>query len=342
MPFTPAQVAKASKAALDYHLKNKPIDQVGYEMPLLKLLTEGKKAFPGGKEFITEQLRARRGSNFQWYRGNATVTYNTRDPLEQAKFGWSGVHDGFAMDEDEMLQNGIVLTDDGSAKATDAEKVQLSNLLEEKIFALEQGFKEQMDEQLYLDGTQNVEAIAGLSALVSTTPAVGVVGAINRATAGNEFWRNYAATGVAAADLVQSMETTLRAVRLNGGFQGVILCGSTFLDAYRAQAKEEIQRHVVVSGGTPKLDAGVEELYFRGIPLIWSPTMDRLDGATAWAKRAYWINKKHITLRPAQGHDMIARTPPRVYNQYVHYQAMTWKGGLTINRANGHAVQQLA
>lgn len=340
MPFTAAQVAKASKSALDYFLKNKPIDQVGYEKPLLKLLQETKKSFPGGKEYITEQLMVSRNSNFQWYRGGGQVTYNSRDPIEQAKFIWSGVHDGFAVDEDEMLQNGIILTDDGSAKASDAEKVQLSNLLEAKMMALEEGFKEQMDEQLYLDGTQNPEAIPGLSALVSTTPTSGIVGGINRATAA--WWQNYAKTGIAAANLVAEMEIALRAVRLNGGFSGVILCGSTFLDAYRAQAKEEIQRHVVVNGSTPRMDAGVEELYFRGIPLIWSPTMDRLNGATPWAKRAYWINKKHICLRPAAGHDMIARTPPRVYDRYVHYQALTWKGGLTINRANGHAVLELA
>jgi hypothetical protein len=282
-----------------------------------------------------------RNSNFQWYRGSSQVTYNSRDPIEQARFLWSGVHDGFAMDEDEMLQNGIVLTDDGSAKASDAEKIQLSNLLEAKMMALEEGFKEQLDEQLYLDGSQNPEAIPGLSALISTTPATGIIGGINRASA--PWWRNTATTAINPTALVDVMEATLRAVRLNGGFSGVILCGSAFLDAYRAQAKEEIQRHIVMSGGAvQRMDAGVEELYFRGIPLIWSPTMDRLNGATPWAKRAYWINKKHICLRPAAGHDMIARTPPRVYDRYVHYQALTWKGGLTISRANGHAVLELA
>ncbi len=341
MPFTVAQVAKASKSALDFFLKNKPIDQVGYEKPLLQLLQGTKKTFPGGREFITEQLLVSRNSNFQWYRGGGQVTYNSRDPIEQARFLWSGVHDGFAMDEDEMLQNGIVLTDDGSAKATDAEKIQLSNLLEAKMLVLEEGFKEQMDEQLYLDGTQNPEAIPGLSALISTTPTSGIIGGINRAT--STWWQNYAITGVTPAGLVAEMEKTLRAVRLNGGFSGVILCGSAFLDAYREQAKDEIQRHIVMGGSAvQRMDAGVEELYFRGIPLVWSPTMDRLNGATPWAKRAYWINKKHITLRPAAGHDMIARTPPRVYDRYVHYQAITWKGGLTINRANGHAVMQLA
>lgn len=342
MPFTPQQIAKASKSALDFHLKNKPIDQVGYDKPLLNLLQQGKQSFPGSREYITEQLRTSRGSNFQWYRGAAQVSYNSRDPLSQAKFAWSGVHDGFAMDEDEMLQNGIILTDDGSAKASEAEKIQLSNLLEEKMFALDEGFKEKFDEALYLDGSQDPEAIPGLSALISLTPAVGTIGGINRATA--PWWRNYARTGVVAANLSSELEVAMRAVKLNGAFQGIILCGSAFLDAYREHCKDEIQRHVIVSGGAvSKMDTGVEELYFRGVPLVWSPTMDRLnDVGASWAKRGYLINKKHIKLRPAQGHDMLARTPPRVYDRYVHYQAVTWKGGVTINRSNGHGVIELA
>lgn len=345
MPFTAPQIAAASKTALDYHLRNKPIDQVGHDLPLLKLLQSIKKTFPGGKQYVTEQLRIARNSSFQWYRGDDTVTYNTRNPVEQAQFEWGGWHDGFSMDEDELLQNGIILTDDGSAKASEAEKIQLANLLEEKVFALEQGAKESFDYQLHLDGTQNAEAVPGLDLLISTTPAVGTVGGINRATA--TYWRNNVATGLATSAMVGAMEAMLRACRKYGGFQGIILAGTSFIDAYRAQAKDEIARHVVVNGGsTAKLDAGVEELYFRGVPIVWDPTFDDLDAALNptidWAKRAYFINKNTMKLRPADGHDMIARNPPRVYNQYVHYQGLTWKGALTINRPNGNGVVAIA
>lgn len=66
MPFTPAEISDAGKIGLDFYLKNKPIDQIMSERPLLAKLMSKKKSFPGGKQFITEQLRTTYGSNFQW------------------------------------------------------------------------------------------------------------------------------------------------------------------------------------------------------------------------------------------------------------------------------------
>ena len=35
---------------------------------------------------------------------------------------------------------------------------------------------------------------------------------------------------------------------------------------------------------------------------------------------------------------MVSRKPPREYNRYVYYWALTWKGALTANRFNCHSV----
>ena len=61
-----------------------------------------------------------------------------------------------------------------------------------------------------------------------------------------------------------------------------------------------------------------------------------------WAKRCYFINTKFLTLRPIQGHWMINRTPPRVYDRYVHYFALTAKAALTTGKRNAHAVLSVA
>ncbi len=43
MAFNAEQLAYGGRAAIDYYLKNDPIDQVNTARPLLKKLMEGKK-----------------------------------------------------------------------------------------------------------------------------------------------------------------------------------------------------------------------------------------------------------------------------------------------------------
>ena len=52
----------------------------------------------------------------------------------------------------------------------------------------------------------------------------------------------------------------------------------------------------------------------------------------------YLLNTRHLKLRPIKGHWMIARRPPRVYDRYVHYWALTAKAALTTGKRNAHAV----
>jgi hypothetical protein len=78
------------------------------------------------------------------------------------------------------------------------------------------------------------------------------------------------------------------------------------------------------------------------VEIVWDPVMTVLDGLYAptipWEKRCYFLNTKFLKLRPIQGHWMINRTPPRVYDRYVHYFALTAKAALTTGKRNAHAV----
>lgn len=347
MPITAAQFAKASKSSLDANLKSQPIDQIAHDRPWLAALRKGVKSFPGAKEYVTEKARKAYDSNFQWYSGADEVTYNSKDPLEFLKFRWSSAHDGYAVTEDEMTQNGIILTDDSSAVATGAEEMQLVNLLKEYNADLRLGFDEKFDFQLHLDGTQDDDAIMGLDGLISLTPTTGVVGGLDRAT--NVWWRNYAQTGVAAADVLTAMETAWRACTRNGGRPDLILMGDTFYDAYAAAAQGPngiVARFITgPAANNSSIDPSYEEFMFKKVPIVRDLTFADLDAALSpaipWAKRCYMINTGTLKLRPAQGHDMLARKPPRVYNRYVHYQALTWKGAVVMNRANANAVLSL-
>ena len=138
-----------------------------------------------------------------------------------------------------------------------------------------------------------------------------------------------------------------RCTRAGGQKPDFILVGSKFLDAYMVAAKDVINRELTVSGrGGADVDASISGAFFKGIPLIWDPVFEDLQAATAaaidWEKRCYFINTRYMHLRPAKGHDMVTRKPPRVYNRYAHYWGLTFKGAVTISKPNAMAVMSIA
>lgn len=349
MPFSTQDISDAGKHGLDFYLANNPVDQVAMERPLLKALMGKKKTAPGAKQYVVEQLRTNYGSNFQWFNGSAVVTYNRRQTVEQANYAWRSCHDGFALDEDRLTQNGIIVTDDRQAVASQAEKIQLTNLIEEQSSALRLGFEEQFSFQLHLDGTSSTDAIAGLDALVSLAPTSGTVGGIDRGVAANAYWRNNYATGLttttSTGTILNQMEVGFRQCSRNGGRPDLMVAGSTFIDGYRNFVLNTFGRMDFGPSNTKRVEGGTEMLTFHGVEVQWSPEFYELDSrfgpATPWEKRCYFLNTQHITLRPIQGHDMISRKPPRAYDRYEYYWAITWKGALTMNRANAHWVGAL-
>jgi len=353
VPFTTEQLQSGGKAAIDYFLRNDPVDQVNTARPLIAMLMKGKKEYAGGLQYVVEQLRTSNASNFQSYFGDSQVTFNRKRTLDQAKFSWGSFHDGFGLDEDELAQNGISMTDDRNSVPSDAEKVQLTNILQENTETLKLGFQEGMDLMLHRDGTQSTTDIAGLDLLVSTTPTVGIVGTINAAT--NPFWRNNVSLDIAQANLLDRMETQWReCTRYGGQAPDFILVGSLFVDVYRRAAAARVQQQINDGGsmrGGVTIDAGIKSggengtrtgLFFKGIELIWDPVFDVLDTLDAptqeWTSRCYFLNSKTIFLRPIKGHWMVSRKPPRVYDRYTHYWALTAKAAMTINKRNANAV----
>lgn len=348
MPFTAQELQEAGKISLDYYVKNKPIDQVAVERVWLDRLMKGKKSFPGGKQYVTEQLRFRYQSNFQWFNGSSVVTYNRRHINEQTQFAWRSAHDGMSLDEDRLVQNGIKVTDDGpGGNASGSEVMQLTNLLSEMTEALRLGFEEKFSTYLFLDGTDSADAIAGLDALVPLS-SYGTVGGLSQTA--NPWWQNFKITGLTTTTttgtILTNMEVAYRACVKNGGKPNAMLAGSSFIDGlrdfmlttYGTLNWEGMQERVI--------EAGTKQLTFHGVPIEWVPEWDDLDAvdgpSVSWKKRCYFLNMNHIKLRPIEGQDMLTRKPPRPYDRYEYYWGLTWRGALTANRLNAHAALSIA
>ena len=349
MPFTAQQLADAGKIGLDYYLKNKPVDQIDVERVWMNKLDQNKKTMPGAKENAVIQLRYRYQSNFQWFNGRKVVTYNNRQTINQASYPWRSAHDGFSLDEDRLIQNGITVTDDKTAVNTKAEAIQLTNLLTEETEVLGLGYDEKFDQALLRDGTSDTDAIAGLDHLVAIDPTTGTVGGIDRSVAANSWWRNNVSLNLDATtttgNILSEMETQWRKCRRNGGSPNFIMVGSVFLDKFRDFMMNTYGTMNYQGSTERSIEGGTKEVTFHGIPLTWNPVFEDLDAIESptekWEERCYFINTRFIFLKPIANQDMISRRPPRPYDRYEHYWGLTWRGALCMSRANAHSVMSV-
>lgn len=349
MPISNSDLQELAKVSLDDYLRNIPVDQIATERPLLKKLMAGRKQFLGAKQNVVENIRKSYGSNFGWAYGEDAVTFNKRNTTEQAAFPWRRAVDGLYLDYDRLFGNGIKVREGarGEFKLEQNEKIQLVNLLDEQMESLKEGFMSKLDLELHRDGTQDVDAITGLDELVSLSPATGVVGGLDGATA--LYWRNYAETGIVSTTaglLAQRMELAWRKCIKNGGSPDFILAGGKFIDAYRTYSVTVTNN--AESGSVKRIDAGVGSgvntgLYFKGVEIIWDPQFEELDALETplveWEKRCYFLNTKHVKYRDD---DMDIVTPIRPHDVLAMYAMVNLRAALSVNRRNAQAVLSIA
>jgi hypothetical protein len=350
MPISAPDLQALGKVSLDDYMRKTVVDQIAVETPLLKKLMSRRKLFLGAKQNVTVNVRKSHDSNFAWAYGEAAVGFNKRNTTDQAAFPWRRAVDGFYIPHDTLFGNGIKVREGerGQYKLETEERVQLVQLLDEQMEAFRTGFMEKLSLELHRDGTSSTDAVTGLDGLITTGPATGIVAGIDRATA--TYWRNNAATGIAATTpgaLAQKMEEQWRRCIRTGGAPDFILAGSAFIDAYRQYGISGITQNAD-AGGVKKLDAGTGSgvstgLYFKGVEIIWDPQFETLDTLDApvipWEKHCYFLNTKHIELRDD---DMDIVSPTRPYNVLALYQMINLRLALVLKKSNAHSVLAIA
>jgi hypothetical protein len=353
MPINAQQLAAGANYTLNTYAANDPIDQFTMERPFSDWLIANKAESSFGNGIYNEKVRITNDSNYQNYTRDDTVSYNRKDTVRMAPFQHYEAHDGFSLNETDLSDNGIILTDDRNAVATDAESIQIVNKLTEGWSTLKDGFQENWDKEVHLDGTQSALAVPGLDALVSVD-GTGVIGGIDASVTANGYWKNNFNTGIStgtAGTLIAAMEVEWRKCVTHGkmGSPDFIVVGSKFLDAYakdvRAQTGTTFMVTTPAKGGVA-LDGSRTGVFFKGVELVWDPTFDALQAALNptinWDKRCYFLNKKVMKLRPNRGRWMVKRTPPRVYDRYTYYFGMTADYGLTVKQRNAQSVLSIA
>ncbi len=344
MAISNADLAKLAKYTLENFLKNPPEDQIRTDLPLLDKLRSRSKKLTGGLQNIVVQVRKSYDSNFGWTYGEAPITFNKRDPIDQARFAWKRWTDAYRIPYDELFDNGITVLEGGTHqfRLETSESNMLTNILAENNESLKLGADHNLALHLWRDGSSSADAPVGMDALVSTTPATGTVGSINRATAA--WWRNNASTGIAsttAGELAKQMEAMWRACIRNGGKPDFIIAGSDFIDAYRQYAITVTNN--ADAGKQKDIDAGTNKVWFKGVEIVWDPLfseLDALDSPTIpWEKRCYMLNTKHIALHEGP---IDVSNPTRPHDTYTMFTMATQRLAIAMKRANAHAVLSIA
>lgn len=354
MPLNSAELARIAKTTITAFGKNRPVDQINVERPLLDAMMPKAKDIIGGKDGFTINIFKSNGANGQVYSGNANVTYNSREPNEIATWNWMNHHDGFVLNKDELLRNGIVVRDDiGKTTATVGEVVQLSSLIQSNFMALEEGVKDHIHKLIWNSNTALPDAVPGIDSIVSTTPTVGTVGGIDASVAANAYWRNYARTGlgVTLVALMDALEQSKRDIQRVKGKVTHIYCGGSFYDALRnAVIGANVTQVTYGSGSKLRIDMATDVLKFDGVPIVYVPDFDTNFGdappTIPWSKRCYMLNltpgDTGICLSRVKGDFMEMRYPGRPIDQYTYHYGMTSVFGIGCGKRNSNAMLSIA
>ena len=345
MALNASEIAKIGKVAITAYGKNKPVDQINMDRPLLDALIPKAKDITGGVDGFTINIFKSNGGNGQIWSGNNRVTYNSRSPNDYSKWDWLNHHDGFVLNEDELKRAGITVNDDvGKSTATKGEAVALTNMIVSNFMALEEGVKDDVHKLLWQDSSTTGSPIPGIDNIVSLTPSSGTIGGIDAA---NTYWQNIATTSVATtlAGMLGALEAAKRNILKRRGKFTHIFVGGAFYDALRnAVIGATVTQVTYGSGSKLNIDMATDTLKFDGIPLTYVPIFDDTSvlattGGVAWTNRCYMLNLQNsIELRRDSDDFMRMRYPGRPIDQYTYHFAMTSKFGLGCAKRNSNAV----
>jgi hypothetical protein len=348
--FTAAELANIGNSVLDFHMKGRADPQSIQNKPLWKALKSKQKTFPGGKELITFPVVFDYTTTLQGFSHDDEVSYANPANTKRGSTNWKELHAGIQFTATELKHAGISIVDtlDGAKTRNHAEKdkIELTNLFQEKLYDMDEGVDRGMNNMLWRDGTQDASLVAGIQSIITASPSTGITYGLDRAA--NALWRNRSIQNLSTATpsnmaICDALQTEYRQLRRYSAGPTHMFAGSGFIGAMEDElrAKGEITNTgwaVSKDGKNARLEASMSDISFRGMLVEYDPTMDD-EGLT---NDMFWLDLNAICLMVMDGEDMKQHTPARPHNKYVFYRAVTWTGGMIAKRLNSSGRYKLA
>lgn len=291
-------------------------DNVTDNNALLRRLKErgNVRPFTGGTK-IVEELEYGEGDSY-WYSGYDTLNSNNKQIFTAAAYEMKLLASPVGCSGEELLKNS------GEERVID--------LMEAKIRNAEKTLMNKMSVAIYSDGTgSSGKQLTGLKALVADAPTSGTVGGINRATSGNEFWRNYAHTASTALTkdtIYGAMNDAYLATSRGSDRPDLIVADDSMYKLYESSLVAQ-QRFTNARLG----EAGFENLKFKGADVIYDGGI----GGNCPEGHMYFLNTNYLRLRPHKDRNfkLIGERERVAINQDAIYRIIGWAGNLTMSNA---------
>ena len=279
-------------------------DNVFTARPLTYFLTDkGRIRMIDGGTKIVEPLIYGTNSTVSSYAGYDTIGLTAQDGITAAEFEWK--------------QYAASIAISGIEEAKNNGDQAILNLLEAKVMQAEESMREGFNTMFFGDGTGNSgKDWNGLGNLVE---ASGTVGGINRATAGNEYWRSYEDNNNDPLTLAQ-MATAYNSVSVGNDHPDMVLTTQTLYEKYEALLQPQLRYT-----DTKTADAGFQNLLFKAAPVVYDV------GCAAGVM--YFLNSKYLTLVGHSGKWFSQTEFVRPENLDARYALIMCYGNLTVRNA---------
>lgn len=291
-------------------------DNVSKNNALLnRLQSKGKIRTVSGGSKILEELEYGEG-DMVWYNGYDKISYSPKQLFTAAEYALKLCAVPVAISGEDMLKN--------------SGREQMIDLFDKRIKNAEKTMKNQMAKAIYGDGSGNSgKEIGGLKLLVADDPTSGTVGNINRATSGNEFWRNQTKTSTAAITK-DTIRSEMDAIYLNccrGTDKPDLIVADNSMYSLYESSLADLQRF-----SNPQMaEAGFQALKYKGADVIF----DGGQGGYCPEKHMYFLNTDYIYLRPHKDRNMKVIGGDRMaVDQDALYKIIGWAGNMTLSNAS--------
>lgn len=268
---------------------------------------------PGGIS-IVEPILYQSAPNVGSYADYDVFATDPNRGLSAAEFPWRQFYGLFHI-------SGIELAMNSGEQA-------IINLAQARLDQLKLSMSEAINTMLYGDGTGNSgKDFLGLRAVVSDA---NIFGGINRATAGNEYWKaTVVAGGATNATLVAKMRNAYNTASEGNDHPTNALTTQEIFEVYEEQLVDQARYTDMKMA-----DGGFQNLLFKGIPIAF----DNAAASAGVTDPVWFLNTKYLKLRKLaetwfKPSDMLQPT-----NQDAFYKNILCYGNLTSNFPNRQAV----
>ena len=347
MPFSLQELEKSANATIDFHMdQGKIYSQTIQNKPLLKAFQGINKTFPGGKDLLTIRVKGEYDDDIEGWEGDDEVDYSNPADIKQASYQYKRIHKGIKVTYDELQKNGIsineTVTGTGESNHSKSEKIQLANLLDDKIESMMEGRSRGFNNMFWRDGTQDSSLVPGIKSFITRDPTASlIVGGIDQSS--NDWWRNYVDLNISTASpsnstISQTIQKGMRQMAKRGNPKHKFFAGSDFLDALEKEMRAN--GTYTQSGWANKgaIDFSVSDAAFKGSILTYDPTLDD-EGES---KYFYTIDCNTIYPMYMDGEKNKKHSPARPASKYVLYRAVTDVLGMVCRQRNTSGVFSIA